>query len=124
VAFPDHRVRYGNPVRVDGVAWDFTELIIVLAHLGGTFGFEALVIAEAHPNVYMDTAYLKFFCERMIPPMSPPALIERAVKFVGHERVLYGYEGTRPEVITCDLRASEEAKRAILRDNAARLLGL
>lgn len=124
VAFPEHHVRYANPVRVDSVAWDFPRLDIVLAHLGGNFGFEALVMAEAHANVYMDTAYLKFFCERMIPPVNVAALIERAVGFTGHRKILYGYEGTRPEAIMYDLRASEEAKKAILWDNAARLLGL
>lgn len=124
VAFPDHRVRYASPVYVDSVAWDFPELKIVLAHLGGNFCHEALVMAEAHPNVHTDTAYLRFFCERMLPPVNVAAHIERAVKFMGHERVLYGYEGTRPEVIRYDLQATDEVKKAILWDNAARLLTL
>jgi len=124
VAFDDHHVRYGNPVYVDSVAWDFPELRIVLAHLGGNYNFEALVMAEAHGNIYLDTAYLKFFCERMIPPLNVAGLIERAVRFLGHGRVLYGYEGVRPEVIKYDLRVPEEARRAILWDNAVGLLRL
>lgn len=123
VAFDDHHVRFGNPVFVDSVAWDFPDLRIVLAHLGGNYNFEALVMAEAHPNIYMDTAYLKFFCERMIPPVNVAGVIERALKFVGHERILYGYEGVRPEVIMYDLRASDEVRQAVLWDNAAGLLG-
>lgn len=122
VAFDDHHVKYATPLPIDSVAWDFPELRIILAHLGGNYSYEALVMAEAHPNIYMDTAYLRFFCNRMIPPVSVPAVIERALKFVGHERILYGYEGVRPEVIMYDVNASDDVRRAILWDNSERLL--
>ena len=55
VAFDDHRVRYGNPLFIDQVAWDFPDLPVIIAHLGGNYSFEALVILEAHDNVYADT---------------------------------------------------------------------
>lgn len=121
VAFPDHRVRFGNPVFVDDVAWDFPDLKIVIAHLGGNYSFEALVICSNHPNVFMDTAYLHFFCDRSLPCVEPIDVIKRAVEFCGAEKVLFGSERVEPRlIIESDL--PPEAKELILCGNARRLL--
>ena len=128
VAFPrefgiPHLTKYGYPMPADEVAFDFPDLRIVLAHMGGNYHYEALILAEKHPNVYMDTAYLPFFCQRMLPDVTPAQIIKRAVAVVGPERILYGYEGLAPAAIR-DLAISDEAKEMILGRNAARLLGL
>jgi predicted TIM-barrel fold metal-dependent hydrolase len=122
VAFPDHRVRFGNPVHVDDVAWDFPDLKIVIAHLGGNYSFEALVICSNHPNVFMDTAYLHFFCDRSLPRVEPIDLIKRAVEFCGAEKVLFGSEGVEPRLIS-ESDLPPDAKQLILCDNARRVLG-
>jgi len=128
VAFPrefgiPHLTKFGHPMPIDEVAFDFPELRIVLAHLGGNYHYEALVLAEKHPNVYMDTAYLPFFCKRMLPDITPAQIIERAVAVLGPERILYGCEGLAPAAVR-DLAIPDEAKEMILGRNAAKLLGL
>ena len=122
VAFPKHYVRFGNPVHVDDVAWDFPDLNIVIAHLGGNYSFEAAVIASNHPNVCLDTAYLHFFCDRSLPKVEPIDLVKRAVEFAGAEKVLYASEGVQPSLIA-DSDLPQDTKELILHRNAQRLLG-
>ena len=128
VAFPQefgipHITKYGHPMPVDEMAFDFPDLAIILAHMGGNYFYEALIIAEKHPRIYLDTAYLPFFCQRMLPDVTPAQMIERAVEILGPDRILYAYEGLPPSVIRA-LAIPEESKRLILGATAVRLLGL
>jgi len=114
---------YVDPLPVDQVAFDFPELKVCIAHMGGNYHYEALILAEKHENVYLDTAFLTFFCPRFLPSVSPEMLIAHAARIAGAEKVLYGSEGLWPQaVLHADL--SEEEKRLILGGNAERLLGL
>lgn len=123
VAFEKHYAHYGNCVYVDELATEFPQLKIVIAHMGGNYHFEALVIAEKHENIYLDTAYLHFFCNRALPKIRPIDLIKRAIEFVGPDKVLYGCEGTRPSLIL-DSDIHEPHKKLILWQNAKKLLDL
>ena len=115
--------RYTDPLPIDQVAFDFPSLPLCIAHMGGNYHYEALVLAEKHENVYLDTALLHFFCSRMMPHVSPDELIAHAVRHVGAEKVLYGSEGVWPQIVlTLDITEAE--KRQILGGNALRLLGL
>lgn len=115
--------RYTDPLPLDQVAFDFPELKICIAHMGGNYHYQALILAEKHENIYLDTAFLPFFCRRMLPPISPETLIAHAARIVGAEKILYGSEGLWPQaVLHTDL--SEDEKRLILGGNALRLLGL
>ena len=119
-----HIARYGCPVfGVDEIAFAFPDLPIVIAHLGGTCHNDTIIIAAKHPNVYLDTAYLPFFCSRLLPRIEPIELIRRAVEYVGPGRVLYGWEGTDPGLIR-DSDFDDAAKQQILSDNALGLLKL
>lgn len=121
--FPGHYNEFANPLPLDEVAERFPELVIFLGHMGGNYSYEALVTAEKHQNIYLETAFLPTFCARFLPPVEPIDIIKRAVKFLGPERVLYGYEGLSPKVIL-DSDLAEEAKQKILCENAKRLLKL
>jgi len=123
VGFKDHWAEFANPVYIDAVAEAFPNLKIVIAHMGGNYHYEALVIAEKHENVYMDTAYLWFFCNRMLPKIQPIDLIRRAVEFAGPHKVLYAFEGT-PTSVIIDSDLEMEHKKRILWQNAKELLGL
>lgn len=128
VSFPQefgipHITKYAHPLPVDEVAFDFPELRIILAHMGGNWHYEALIVAEKHPNVFLDTAYLPFFCRRMLPRITPGELIERAVRILGPERVLYACEGLPPSAVR-EAEIGEQAKEQVLGLNAARLFGL
>ncbi|MFP3896431.1 MAG: amidohydrolase family protein [Anaerolineales bacterium] len=115
--------RYTDPLAIDRVAFDFPSLPLCIAHMGGNFHYRALVLAEKHENVYLDTAFLHFFCPRMLPHISPGELISHAVRHAGAKKVLYGSEGVWPQtILTLDL--SKEERRQILGGNALRLLGI
>jgi len=118
-----HITKYAHPLPIDEVAFDFPDLRIILAHMGGNWHYEALIVAEKHENVFLDTAYLPFFCERMLPGVTPADLIRRAARILGPERVLYAYEGLPPSAIR-ELDIPEQARQQILGLNAAGLFGL
>ncbi|MCD6519838.1 MAG: amidohydrolase [Anaerolineae bacterium] len=115
--------RYTDPLPIDQVAFDFPELKICIAHLGGNFNYRAIVLAEKHENVYLDTAFLPFFCSHMLPHISPEELISHAARIAGAEKVLYGSEGLWPQAVL-HTELSDREKRLILGENALRLLGL
>ncbi len=115
--------KYCDPIYLDEVAFDFPDLRLCLAHLGGEHLYTALVLCEKHRHVYVDTAFLGHFAPQFFPPTTPTALIEHAVHVAGAEKVLYGCEGVPPEaVLESSLGADEQAK--VLGLNACRLLGL
>jgi len=115
--------KYVDPLPIDQVAFDFPKLKLCIAHMGGNYHYQALILAEKHENVYLDTAFLTFFCPRLLPPVSPEALIAHAVRIAGAEKVLYGSEGLWPQaVLHADL--TEEERGLVLGGNAVRLLGL
>lgn len=115
-------VKYCNPIYLDEVAVEFPDLKIIIAHLGGNYIYNATVLASKHKNIYLDTAFLRFFAPRFFPPTKPSALITHAVNVAGENKILYGGEGVKPEdVLEADI--SEEAKIKVLSRNAVKLLG-
>ena len=115
--------KYCDPTNFDEVAYEFPKLRICIAHLGGNFMYNALILAEKHENIYLDTAFLGFFAPHFFPPTDPSALITHAVTVAGAEKILFGCEGVTPEdVRKADI--SEEAKEKVLGLNAAKLLSL
>lgn len=118
-----HITKYAHPLHSDEVAFDFPEMNIILAHMGGNYFYEALIMAEKHDNIMLDTAYLPFFCKRMLPDVTPLQMIQRGVEILGPERILYAYEGLPPSVIQ-ESELPEKSKQLILGLNAARLFDL
>lgn len=69
--------------RLYSMAEHYPEAKIIHAHMGGTSGGDimgAILRARRHPNVYLDTASSD----------TSSKMVEKAVKFVGAERVLFG----------------------------------
>lgn len=118
-----HITKYAHPLHADEVAFDFPEMSIILAHMGGNYFYEALIMAEKHSNIFLDTAYLPFFCKRMLPDVTPIQMIQRGVEILGPERILYAYEGLPPSVIQ-ESEMAEESKQLILGLNAMKLFKL
>ena len=119
-----HFARYAYTIPgIDQIATDFPSLKIVICHMGGNYSYEALVTAEKHENIYMDTAYLGFFGPRFLPEVKPLDFICRGLRFLGAERILFGTEGVSPQVIL-ESELSEREKEKILGLNAIRLLGI
>ncbi len=119
--FKGARIKYGDPLLLDDVAIDFPDLVILMAHSGRPFWYEqAFWMARRHENVFMELSglpaknLLKYF----------PRLEMLA------DKVIYGSDwpgnpDLRRNVDAINsLPISEKAKRAILYENAARILGV
>lgn len=119
--FKGARIKYGDPLLLDDVALDFPELTILMAHSGRPFWYaQAFWMARRHNNVYLEISglpaknLLKYF----------PRLGEISHKAVygsdwpGNPDLRRNVEAIRALPLT------EEAKQAILYQNATRILKL
>lgn len=118
---------YAMPATVDFVAGAFPDVKILIAHLG-TQGemltIEALLVADRHPNVYLETSW------------AMPHMLIEAVHEIGAGRLIFGsncppLEPTQQimnveEALTFDppigMGASAEDTRKVLGGNLAQLL--
>lgn len=115
------RLKYANPMLVDDVAVDFPQLRIILAHPSFPWQDEALSVARHKPTVHIDLSGWS-------PKYFPPQLVQHANTLL-RDRMLFGsdFPAITPERWIADLDRTEirdEVKPLILKDNAARLLGL
>jgi predicted TIM-barrel fold metal-dependent hydrolase len=115
------RLKYSNPMYVDDVAVDFPELKIVLAHPSFPWQDEAISVALHKEQVYID-----------LSGWSPKYFPEQLVRYANtllRERVLFGsdYPLITPDRWLADFEQApfrDEVRPLILKENAARLLGL
>ena len=115
------RLKYSNPMYVDDVAVDFPELKIVLVHPSFPWHDEAISVALHKQQVYIDLSGWS-------PKYFPPQLVQYANTQL-RDRVLFGsdYPLITPDRWLSDFEQApfkDEARPLILKDNAARLLGL
>src|SRR6202142_2967682 len=115
------RLKYSNPMAIDDVAADFPDLPIILAHPSFPWQEEALAVATHKPNVYIDLSGWS--------PKYFPEILVRYTNTLLREKMLFGSDFP---LITPDrwLAAFEapairdEGRPLVLKQNAARLLGL
>jgi predicted TIM-barrel fold metal-dependent hydrolase len=115
------RLALSNPMLLDGVAADFPDLQIVMAHPSVPWQDEALSVATHKHNTWIDLSGWS-------PKYFPESLVRAANSYL-NDRVLFGSDFP---LITPDrwLRDAEqtalkpELLPRILKDNAVRLLGL
>jgi uncharacterized protein len=115
------RLKYSNPMDVDDVAADFPEMPIILAHPSFPWQEEAISVAMHKAQVYIDLSGWS-------PKYFPPVLVQYA-NTVLQDKVLFGsdYPIITPDRWLSDLEQTkirEDLRPKILKDNAARLLGL
>ncbi|MFI8369865.1 amidohydrolase family protein [Streptomyces sp. NPDC085466] len=115
------RLKFSNPMDVDDVAADFPGMRIVLAHPSFPWQDEALAVATHKPNVYIDLSGWS-------PKYFPPQLVHYANSLL-QDKVLFGsdYPLLTPDRWLADfagLPLKDEVRPKILKENAARLLGL
>jgi uncharacterized protein len=114
-------VKYSNPIHLDEVAADFPDMPIIMAHPSVPWQDEALSVAVHKPQVYIDLSGWS-------PKYFPPQLVRYANTLL-KDKVLFGtdYPALTPERWLADfdtLEIKPEVRPRILKDNAARLLGL
>ncbi|MEV5973373.1 amidohydrolase family protein [Streptomyces sp. NPDC051921] len=115
------RLKYSNPLHVDDVAADFPHLKIILAHPSFPWQDEALAVATHKPGVHIDLSGWS-------PKYFPPQLVQYANTLL-RDKVLFGsdYPVLSPDRWLADfakLPIKDEVRPKILKENAARLLGL
>jgi predicted TIM-barrel fold metal-dependent hydrolase len=115
------RLKYSNPMLVDDVAADFPDLDVILAHPSFPWQDEALAIAVHKPNVYIDLSGWS-------PKYFPENLIRYTNSLLKH-KMLFGsdYPLITPDRWLADferLPIKDEVRPLVLKENAARLLGL
>jgi predicted TIM-barrel fold metal-dependent hydrolase len=115
------RLKYSNPMAVDDVAADFPGLDIILAHPSFPWQDEALAIAVHKPNVYID-----------LSGWSPKYFPENLIRYTNSQlkhKMLFGsdFPLITPDRWLADfekLPIKDEVRPLVLKENAARLLGL
>jgi uncharacterized protein len=115
------RLEYSNPIYLDDVAVDFPEMPIILAHPSFPWLEEALSVATHKPNVYIDLSGWS-------PRYFPKILVQYANSIL-RRKMLFGSDWPMitPERWLADFEQIEikpEIRPLILKENAARLLGL
>ena len=115
------RLKYSNPMYVDDVAVDFPDLKIVLAHPSFPWQDEAISVALHKEQVYIDLSGWS-------PKYFPPQLVRYANTQL-RDRVLFGsdYPMITPDRWLADFEQADfkdDVRPLILKENAARLLGL
>jgi predicted TIM-barrel fold metal-dependent hydrolase len=115
------RLEYSNPMHLDDVAIRFPRMQIVMAHPSWPWQDEALSVAVHKPNVWIDLSGWS-------PKYFPQQLIQYANTRL-KDRVLFGSDfplitPDRWMKDAKDVGFREEVMPGILKNNAARLLGL
>ncbi len=115
------RLKYSNPIYLDDVAADFPELRIVLAHPSFPWQDEAISVCLHKENVWIDLSGWS-------PKYFDPKLVQYANTQL-RDRVLFGsdFPLITPDRWLADFAEApfrDEVRPLILKENAARLLGL
>ncbi len=115
------RLKFGDPMPLDDVAVDFPDMTIIMAHPSFPWQDEAISICLHKPNVYIDLSGWS-------PKYFSPTLVQYANTLL-RGKVLFGsdFPLITPDRWLADfarLDMRDEVRPRILRDNAARLLGL
>ncbi len=115
------RLKHSNPMLLDDVAVDFPDLRIIIAHPSFPWQDEALAVATHKPHVYIDLSGWS-------PKYFPPQLVRYANSLL-QDKVLFGsdFPVIKPDRWLSDfdqLDIKPAVRPKILKENAARLLGL
>jgi len=110
---------YTAPAMMMGMIQEFSDVTFILAHMGSlAFVQDAIEVAVASSNTYLETS-----------GMTSPAMLRRAVREVGADRILFGsdYPFWHPAVERARVENAgldQTATRLIMGENVARLLEL
>jgi predicted TIM-barrel fold metal-dependent hydrolase len=86
-------MRFGNPLDLQLLASTQTRLPIIIPHFGAGLLREALMVADACTNIYLDTSssngWLKYH-----PGLTLPQVFRQALAVVGPDRLLFGTDSS------------------------------
>lgn len=128
-----------HPSRLERILRDFPQLTVVAAHVSGLWWRDLVALAQRYDNLMCDISGLQPGVIENYPRVC--SVLRRVLDAFGPHRVLFGSDGpvmdfsmSRADWVRVIARLPEEAPdgmrfttaelRAVLHDNAARLLGL
>jgi uncharacterized protein len=119
---PDFPCRsVGRPITLDPVACDFPELKLIGIHVGIPWTEEMIAMAWKHKNVFIG-------CDAHRPKYWPESF-RRYINSQGQDKVIFGtdfpvlpFKRTVEDIDALGFKP--EARRKLMRDNAARIYGL
>jgi hypothetical protein len=119
---PGTRLKYCDPIHLDDLAVDFPDLVVVMAHGGRGFWYDACAfLAAHHRNFHIDVAGL--VPRRLLEHF--PELPRFADKFVfGTDWPAMPKSPAENAAVIAGLGLGDAATDKVLRRNAARILGL
>jgi uncharacterized protein len=86
-------MRFGDPLHLQLVATTYTAFPIIVPHFGAGMLREALMLADACPNVYLDTSssngWMKYH-----PGLTLPIVFRQALAVAGPDRLLFGTDSS------------------------------
>jgi predicted TIM-barrel fold metal-dependent hydrolase len=85
--------RYGNPLDLQPLAQAFPHLPVIVPHFGAGLFREVLMVADACPNVYVDTSSSNSWM-RYIPGLTLQQVFRAAVDVLGADRLLFGSDSS------------------------------
>jgi predicted TIM-barrel fold metal-dependent hydrolase len=86
-------LRYGQPLDVQPLALDFPALPIVIPHFGAGFFREALMVAQACPNVRLDTSSSNGWTA-LHPGLALVDVFRTALSVLGPGKLLFGTDSS------------------------------
>lgn len=115
------KLRYSDPMLLDDVAADFPDMTVIMAHPSVPWQDAAISVATHKANAYIDLSGWspKYFPPQLVKAMNGPlrskVLFASDFPVIDTQRWLTDFEG---------LDIKPEVRPLILKDNAARVLGL
>jgi uncharacterized protein len=86
-------LRAGDPLAVAATAVRFPQVPVIVPHFGAGFFREALMAADAAPNIYLDTsssnAWVKY-----VPGLTLTEVFRRALATAGPDRLIFGTDSS------------------------------
>lgn len=124
----EYRMSDSNPLLLEETLIKYPEMKIFICHAGWPFLEEMIGLLYAHPQVYVDISIINWG----LPQEEFYTYLKRLVQAGFGKRIMYGSDQMQwPQSISVSIDViksapflSEEQKKAILYDNAARFLGL
>ncbi len=86
-------MRLGNPLDLQPLALAYPDVPFIIPHFGAGFFREALMVADACPNVYFDTSSSNGWI-RYTPGLTLDAVFRTTIDVLGAQRLLFGTDSS------------------------------
>jgi predicted TIM-barrel fold metal-dependent hydrolase len=129
-------LRYSNPIDLQAAAARHPRIPFIIPHFGAGYFREALMVADACPNVYLDTSSSnRWMRYQAAPHMDLRAVFRHALDVVGPTRLLFGSDSSyfprgwhhqifeEQTTALYELGVSYADARSIFGENILRILG-